>query len=127
MPSPYWLIVVIVAIFGVAILQRSRAGRPPSQREPRKPEPVWPRVPPLEPGERYDTSVKLATVANAPLADLWCQRLREEGIEAFFTGGASASLAGIYGGPVANPGYPTEIRVGAHDVERARQLFPELT
>jgi hypothetical protein len=83
-------------------------------------------VPPLEPGERYDTSVKLTTVANAPMADLWCQRLREEGIVAFYTGGANSALAGLYGGPVANPGSPTEIRVGEHDFERAKELFPEL-
>ena len=120
--SPYWLIVVLVGIFGAALYGRTRAGRPPSERKSRQREPE-----PLRPGESYDTAVKLATVPNAPLADLWCQRLREEGIEAFYKGGASSPLIpGIYGGAAANPGFSTEVWVGQHDVERARQLFPEL-
>ena len=117
MATPYWMIAVIVAVFGAALLSRPRRG---SRR------PVRQRIPPLKPGERYDTTVKLATLPNGPLADLWCQRLREQGIEAFSKSGTSSGLAGIYGGPIVNPGGPTEIWIGQHDVERARQLFPEL-
>ena len=122
------MIVVLVAIFAAAILARRRAVRPSaSVREDRERAPIFPPVPPLAPGERYDTTVKLATVVNAPLADLWCQRLREEGIETFYKSGAFASLPGIYGGSTANPGGPVELWVGEHDAERARRLFPELT
>ena len=112
---------VLVAVFGAAILGRWRAGRPPKARESSRPE-----FRPLQPGEVYDTTVKLATLPNTPLADLWCQRLRDEGIEAFCKSGPSSGLAGIYGGSTANPGFPVEVWVGEHNVERARELFPEL-
>ena len=118
--SPYWLIAVLIAIFGAAILGRSRAGRPPRQRESR----VHAHGP-LQPGEVYDTTVKLTTLPNVPLADLWCQRLRQEGIEAFYkTGGFGVGLGGGLPGP--NPGRPTEIWIGEHDLQRARELFHEL-
>jgi hypothetical protein len=119
--SPYWLVWVLGAIFGAAMVARWRAGRPPRRKASRTRDPG-----PLRPGESYDTSVKLATVPNAPLADLWCQRLREEGIEAYTKSGPGSALAGIYGGTVANPGYPTEVWVGEHDADRAQELFPEL-
>lgn len=114
--SPGWLIWALILVFAVALFARFRSSRPPRE----------PRVPPLEPGETYDTAAKLATLPNGPLADLWCQRLREQGIEAFRKSGASSGVAGIYGGPMMNPGGPTEVWVGEHDVERARELFPEL-
>lgn len=120
--SAYWLILVLVAIFGLAILGRVYAGRPPRPSESHKREPE-----PLRPGESYDTAVKLASVPNGPLADLWCQRLKAEGIEAFYKSGmGSPNIVGVYGGAAANPGYPVEVWVGEHDVERARELFPEL-
>ena len=116
-----WIIYALLAVFGVAIAGRWRAGRPSPERKPPRP-----GLGPLKPGESYDTAVKLATLPNGPLADLWCQRLREQGIEAFGKSGASSGVAGIYGGPLMNPGGPTEVWVGEHDVERARELFPEL-
>lgn len=122
MPSPYWLIVVIVAIFGVALLARRRGDRAPA-----KPRESSPRVPPpLAAGERYDESVKLATLPNVPLADLWCQRLRDEGIEAYYTASPVTPAFVGEGGPRWNPALPVELRVGAHDLARARELFPEL-
>jgi hypothetical protein len=78
----------------------------------------------LQPGESYDTSVKLANVPNVALADLWCQRLRDEGIEAFYK--PTPYLTSFYGGAMTNPGLPQEIWVGEHSAERARELFPEL-
>jgi hypothetical protein len=69
----------------------------------------------LEPGERYDRPVKLARVANTPIAELWRQRLHHEGIEAFHRG----SL-------LRNPSMPVTLWVGEHDLDRARELFPEL-
>jgi hypothetical protein len=122
----YWIIVPLVAIFGVALRGRTGFPRPSTRRNsPRISRPERRPVEPLQPGETYDTSVKLATVPNVPLADLWCQRLREEGIEAFYKG--SPYLAGAYGGLSGmNPGLPAEVWVGQHSVERARQLFPEL-
>lgn len=122
--SPYWLIVVIVAVFAAALLARTRGPRSP--RPPREPEPVFRRVPPLEPGERYDTSAKLATLPNVPMAELWCQRLREEGIEAFIKDAGVAPYSGIEGGATVNPTWPAEVWIGQHNVERAQQLFPEL-
>jgi len=120
-----WIILALVVLFGVALLSRRRGVRPPSnEQDDRKREPAFPAVPPLQPGEQYDTTVKLATVPNVPMADLWCQRLREEGIEAFQKG--APMLPAIYGGSGANPGMPTEVWVGQHDAERARELFPEL-
>ena len=68
--------------------------------------------------------MKLATVPNIPMADLWCQRLRDEGIEAFQKG--APYLPALYAASGANPGLPTEVWVGQHDIERARELFPEL-
>jgi|SRR5947209_19147876 len=119
MSSPaLWIIAALVLIFAGAILGRRRHVRPSRERAPERP-----AAEPLHPGESYDTSVKLATVPNMPLADLWCQRLRAEGIEAYYTSGF---VQGIFGGPAANPAFPTEIRVGEHDLPRARELFPEL-
>lgn len=119
--SPYWLIAVLVAIFGAAIYGRTRVGRPPNTGESRRQAPE-----PLKPGEDYDNSVKLATVPNVPLADLWRQRLREEGIPALYRSGAATPALVGDGGPGLNPAFPVEIWVGEHDVERARELFPEL-
>jgi hypothetical protein len=73
------------------------------------------RVRPLKPGESYDRPVKLTIVPNVPIAELWRQRLRQEGIEAFFNG----SL-------LRNPSVPVTLWVGEHDLDRARKLFPEL-
>jgi hypothetical protein len=112
--TSWWLIVVIIGIFATALIVRTRSSRPLRP----------PRIPPLQPGESYDTSVKLATVPNASLADLLCQRLREQGIEAFYK--STTYLTSFYGGALVNPGLPQEIWVGEHSVERARQLFPEL-
>jgi len=117
----YWIIAALVAIFGAAILSRLRPGRPSLRWQPPRPAPE-----PLRPGETYDTSVKLATVPNQPLADLWCQRLREEGIEAFYKSGMSAPGWVGEGGSIVNPWTRTEIWVGEHSLERARELFPEL-
>jgi hypothetical protein len=119
------ILLALVALFAVALLSRRRGARPPSsEQDVRRAEPVFPPVPPLEPGEQYDTTVKLATVPNGPLAELWCQRLRDEGLEAFQKG--APMLPGLYGGSGANPGMPTEVWIGQHDAERALELFPEL-
>jgi hypothetical protein len=108
------VIYALVVLLGVALLSRVRRARPSRS----------PRIPPLQPGESYDTSTKLATVPNASLADLWCQRLREQGIEAFYK--PTPYLTSFYGYSLTNPGLPQEIWVGEHSAERARELFPEL-
>ena len=114
-----WIIWALVAIFGVAILGRRRAGRPSRERQPPRPE-----LAPLKPGEKYDTTVKLVTLPNVPLAELWCQRLKEHGIESFYKGGSP--LAGIYGTEL-NQNQPAELWVGEHDAERAQELLRELS
>jgi hypothetical protein len=124
-PGEWVILVALLALFGVALLARRRGVRPSSSgREDRKRDPVFPKVPPLQPGEQYDTTVRLATVPNGPLAELWCQRLREQGIEAFSKG--APILTNFYSGAVTISGLPAEIWVGQHDAERARELFPEL-
>ncbi len=115
MTTPYpWVILALVVLFGAAIFSRVRKARPSSP----------PRFTPLQSGESYDTSMKLTTVPNQPLADLWCQRLREQGIEAFYK--PSPYVTGFYGNASMNGGLPAEIWVGEHSAERARELFPEL-
>ena len=126
MPVQYWMIAAIVAVFGLALLGRTGFPRPSTRRAGRSSGPVWSEIPPLQPGESYDTTVKLVTLPNVPLADLWCQRLREQGIEAFYTDAGVAPYSGIYGGAAVNPGFPAEVWVGQHDAERALQLLREL-
>jgi hypothetical protein len=121
----YWAIAVLVLIFGAALLPRLRGARPVRERPARASGPIFPTVPPLRPGEVYDTTVKLATLPNVPLADLWRQRLKEHGIEAFLKTG-SPFMYGAYGGPQLSPGQPAELWVGQHDAKRAVQLMREL-
>ncbi len=79
----------------------------------------------MEPGETYQHPVKLARVPNVPLAEVWCQRLRQNGIEAFYKGSSpfGAKSVGIAN---LNPALPVKLWVGEHDAARALQLFPEL-
>jgi hypothetical protein len=119
-----WAVAAILLWAGWTIVARARGGR---RRRPahRASAPIRPRVSPLKPGETYQDAVKLTLVPNVPLAELWCQRLRENGIEAFYKagspfGGDAVGIADL------NPGLPAEIWVGENDTERARQLFPEL-
>jgi Putative prokaryotic signal transducing protein len=73
------------------------------------------RIRPLKPGESYDRPVKLAMVPNVPIAEVWQQRLHQEGIEAL-----------VKGSLLRNPSIPVTLWVGEHDFDRARKLFPEL-
>lgn len=120
-----WIIAAILLLFGLAVVSRASGGRKLKRRQRKTDDPIWPRVAPLRPGETYDDAVKLTTVANVPLASLWCQRLRENGIEAFYKGGSPFGAQGV-GIADLNPALPAEIWVGEHEAERARQLFPEL-
>jgi hypothetical protein len=70
--------------------------------------------PPLQPGESFDRPVVLALVENVPIAELWRQRLRGEGIEAVVDGAPRVPFA------------PVPLLVSEHDLDRARELFPEL-
>ena len=122
----YWMIAALVALFGVAILARTGRLRPSGERRrPRSAAPTRQRIEPLKPGETYDTPVWLATLPNVPLADMWCQRLREAGIDAFFKDG-SPYVYGAGGLAILNQSLPAEVWIGEHDVDRARELFPEL-
>jgi hypothetical protein len=119
----YWMIAVLVLVFGAALLARFPGARTSRRRRAGRSGPIFPRVPPLKPGEKYDTTVKLVTLPNVPLAELWRQRLREYEIEAFYKGGSP--LAGAYG-TALDQALPAELWVGEHDAERARQLLREL-
>jgi Putative prokaryotic signal transducing protein len=125
--TAFWIILALVVLFGAALLSRRRGTRPSSNgQKEREREPVFPPAPPLQPGEQYDTAVKLTTLPNAPLAELWRQRLREHGIEAFLKGGSPYAVDGFGGIPNMSPNLAAELWVGEHDAERARELFPEL-
>lgn len=119
----YWIIAALVVLFGVALFGRFRGALPARLRPAHTSGPIFPTVPPLKPGEAYDTPVKLVTLPNVPLAELWRQRLKEHGIEAFLQGGSP--LAGVYGTQL-DAALPAELWVGEHDAERAAQLMREL-
>ena len=70
--------------------------------------------PPPQPGESFDRPVVLALVENVPIAELWRQRLRGDGIEAVVDPAPRVPFA------------PVPLLVGEHDLDRARELFPEL-
>ena len=120
-PAARTIVALILALFGAVLVARTGGLKLPALRlsGPFFPSPL----PPLKPGEKYDTTVKLATLPNVPLADLWCQRLREHGIEAFYKGGMP--LAGTFG-EALDAALPAELWVGEHDAERAAQLMREL-
>jgi hypothetical protein len=84
-----------------------------------------PNMGPLRPGESYDNPVRLATMPNVPIAEIWRQRLHENGIESFYKG-ATPFGAGSVGITNLNQGLPVALWVGERDLGRARELFPEL-
>jgi hypothetical protein len=83
------------------------------------------QVRPLEPGETYQETVKLVRLPNVPVAEIWRQRLRQNGIEAFYKGASPFGAQGV-GIANLNPGLPVDLWVGEDDAARALQLFPEL-
>ena len=126
MATAVWIILALVVLFGVALFSRFRHVRPASrEKKDRTPQPLWPRVEPLKPGESYDTTVKLATLPNVPVAELCRQRLREQGIEAFLKGGSPYAVDGFGGIPNMSPNLPAEVWVGRHDLERALEIIHE--
>jgi hypothetical protein len=119
-----WVIAALFLWAGVTLVARARGWRMKGRRLALS-GPIAPHVRPLRPGETYQDAVRLALVPNVPLAELWCQRLRQNGIEAFYKGtspfgGDAVGIADL------NPGLPAEIWVGEDDAARALQLFPEL-
>jgi hypothetical protein len=118
-----WAVAAILLWAGWTVVARARGGKRRPTREAAGP--IRPRVSPLKPGETYQDAVKLTFVPNVPLAELWCQRLRQNGIEAFYKGASPYGGEGV-GIADLNPGLPAEIWVGEEDAERARRLFPEL-
>jgi len=74
-----WLIAAVLLWAGLTLVGRARGWR---VRRPRRTVsgPIWPRVPPLKPGQSYQDAVKLTSVPNVPLAEVLCQRLRQNGI-----------------------------------------------
>lgn len=120
-----WAVAAILLWAGVTVVARGRGDGVKRRPAREASAPIRPRVSPLQPGETYQDAVKLTLVPNVPLAELWCQRLRENGIEAFYKAGSPFGGEGV-GIADLNPGLPAEIWVGEADAERARQLFPEL-
>lgn len=119
-----WVIAAVLVWAGLTLIGRARGWK--IERPSRTiSEPARSRARPLKPGESYQDAVRLALVPNVPLAEVWCQRLRQNGIEAFYKGappfgGEAVGIADL------NPGLPAELWVGEDDAARARQLFPEL-
>jgi hypothetical protein len=116
-PHGSYVIVVLVLLWaGCTLVARGwRSLDDSGEARPQRVRPLQKQVRPLKTGESYDRPVKLALVPNAPMAEVWQQRLRQEGIEAFFNG----SL-------LRTPSLPVTLWVGEHDLDRARELFPEL-
>lgn len=64
--------------------------------------------------------VRLTIAPNGPLAEVLCGKLRDHGIEAFYT------ATSPWGGGVVNslnPAFPAEVYVSADDLERAKKLI----
>ena len=69
--------------------------------------------------ESMADSVKLTVAPNGPLADVLCQKLRDEGIPAFYR------AISPWGGGVNNsldPAFPAEVYVRPEDLARAKKL-----
>lgn len=62
--------------------------------------------------------VRLATMPNVPLAEVWRQRLHQNGIESFYKA-ASPFGASSVGITPLNQGLPVTLWVGEHDLDRA--------
>jgi hypothetical protein len=119
-----WVIAAVLVWAGLTLIGRARGWK--IERPSRAiSDPARSRVRPLKPGESYQDAVRLVLVPNVPLAEVWCQRLRQSGIEAFYKG-ASPFGGEAVGIADLNPALPAEVWVGENDVARARQLFPEL-
>ena len=119
-----WVIAAVLVWAGLTLIGRARDWKIERPRRT-NPDPTRSRDRPLKPGESYQDAVRLALVPNVPLAEVWCQRLRQSGIEAFYKGASPFGGQGV-GIADLNPALPAEIWVGEDDVARARQLFPEL-
>jgi|GEM_PF-3019270 len=124
-PHGSWAVVSIVLFWaGLTLVGRGwRAGHPDRSRGIGTS--ATQNGGPLQPGESYDTPVRLARMPNVPIAEIWRQRLHENGIQSFYKGASpfGASSVGITN---LNQGLPVVLFVGEHDLERARELFPEL-
>jgi hypothetical protein len=118
-----WVIAAILAWAGLTLIGRERGWKIKRRPRPAVSAPRRPRARPLKPGETYQDAIKLAHLPNVPLAEVWCQRLRQNGIEAFYKGAAPFGGAGI---ATLNPALPIELWVGEDDAARALKLFPEL-
>jgi putative signal transducing protein len=120
-----WVIAAVLLWAGLTLVGRARGWRRKRRLPHTVSAPTRRRFSPLKPGEAYQDAVKLALVPNVPLAEVWCQRLRQSGIEAFYKG-ASPYVGGAGGLADLNQALPAEIWVGEDDAARALQLFPEL-
>lgn len=117
-PSRVWGVVfvgLVLAALGLIIRTRGRSSETGSRSQVR----------PLEPGETYQETVKLVRLPNVPLAEVWRQRLRQNGIETFYKGASPFGAQGV-GIANLNPALPVELWVGEDDAARALELFPEL-
>jgi hypothetical protein len=71
----------------------------------------------------YGTSARLTVAPNLPIAEMLCQELRSNGIEAFYKGALPSGLGGVAS---VNPASPAEIWVSEADLDRARQFLPRV-
>ena len=72
-----------------------------------------------------DGAVSVTIAPNVPIADMLCQRLREQGIPSYYRD--VSPVTGVLGGSAVNPAFGVEILVNAADVERARQILDATT
>jgi hypothetical protein len=79
-----WVIAAILVWAALTLVGRARGWKIERRPRPALSGSRRPQVRALRPGETYQDAVKLALVPNVPLAEVWCQRLRQNGIEAFY-------------------------------------------
>src|SRR5205814_439495 len=116
-----WLLIAVLAWGGVTMLLRDGPWL-------RRTEPFFrsledrTRVDKLRPGEEYDSPVELTWLPNVPLAESLCERLRANGIEAFYKG-AGYLQAGGGNAAELHPDQPAEVWVEEHQLEEARKFL----
>jgi len=78
----------------------------------------------LKPGETLDEPVKLTWFPNVPLAESLCERLRHNGIEAYYKG-AGPFQAGGGNAADLHPDWPAEVWVEARHFDDARRFLAQ--
>jgi hypothetical protein len=109
-----WLLAIALIAGGAAVWGQNRT---PAARD------IGRRRSPTRAEGDYGTSARLTVVPNLPIAEMLCQELRSNGIEAFYKGALPSGLGGVAS---VNPASPAEIWVSEADLDQARQFLPRV-